>query len=107
MPAETPADDAAMNPCAPAEAEAANPCDAMAMQELPERTTEVVRIRPTEEQLVMSEEYVKRAAQIAAKTYLTEMDLLRLQKFLLMAFEIASSDRADRQESCFAGAVFT
>lgn len=55
------------------------------MQELPERTTEVVRIRPTEEQFMMSEEYVKRAAQIAAKKYLTEMDLLRLQKYLLMA----------------------
>ena len=30
------------------------------MQELPERTTEIVRIRPTEEQWIMSEEYVKR-----------------------------------------------
>lgn len=55
------------------------------MQDLPERTTEVVRIRPTEEQLLMSEEYAKRAGLIAAKKYLTEMDLLRLQKFLLMA----------------------
>ena len=33
----------------------------------------------------MSDEYVARAAQIAAKKFLTEMDLLRLQKFLLMA----------------------
>jgi SNF2 family DNA or RNA helicase len=55
------------------------------MQELPERSTEIVRIRPTEEQLIMSEENVKRAAQIACKRYLTEMDLLRLQKYLLMA----------------------
>lgn len=55
------------------------------MQDLPERTTEIVRIRPTEEQLNLSEEYVKRAAQIAAKRYLSEMDLLRLQKYLLMA----------------------
>jgi len=55
------------------------------MQDLPERSTEIVRIRPTEEQLIMSEEYVKRAAQIAAKNFLTEIDLLRLQKYLLMA----------------------
>jgi superfamily II DNA or RNA helicase len=55
------------------------------MQDLPERTTEIVRIAPTEEQLYMSEEYVKQAAQIAAKRFLTEMDLLRLQKYLLMA----------------------
>ncbi len=55
------------------------------MQELPERTTEIVRIRPTAEQFDMSEEYAKQAAQIASKKYLTEMDLLRLQKCLLMA----------------------
>jgi len=55
------------------------------MRDLPERTTEIVRIAPTEEQYCMSEEYTKRAAQIAAKRYLTEMDLLRLQKYLLMA----------------------
>ena len=55
------------------------------MQDLPQRSTEIVRIRPTEEQLIMSEEYVKRASQIAAKRFLTEMDLLRLQKYLLMA----------------------
>jgi hypothetical protein len=55
------------------------------MQELPERTTEIVRIPPTQEQHGISEEYAKRAGQIAAKKYLTEMDLLRIQKFLLMA----------------------
>jgi hypothetical protein len=55
------------------------------MQELPERSTEIVRIRPTKEQLIMSEEYVKRAAQIACKKYLTEMDLVRIQKYSLMA----------------------
>jgi len=55
------------------------------MQELPARSTEIVRIRPTEEQLLMSDEYVKRAGQIACKKFLTEMDLLRLQKYLMMA----------------------
>jgi superfamily II DNA or RNA helicase len=61
------------------------------MNDLPERTTEIVRIRPTQEQQFMSDEYTKRAAQIAAKPYLTEMDLLRLQKFLLMARMSADS----------------
>lgn len=55
------------------------------MRDLPERTTEIVRIAPTAEQLDMSEEFVKQAARIASKKYLTEMDLLRLQKNLLMA----------------------
>ncbi len=58
---------------------------AAVMKELPERTTEMVRIRPTAEQKQMSDEYVASAAQIAAKKFLTEMDLLRLQKYLLMA----------------------
>jgi SNF2 family DNA or RNA helicase len=58
---------------------------ASVMQELPERTNEVVRIRPTQEQQIMSNEYAARAGQIARKKYLTEMDLLRLQKYLLMA----------------------
>lgn len=61
------------------------------MEELPERSTEIVRIRPTEEQQRMSDEYTARAAQIAAKKFLTEMDLLRLQKFLLMARMSADS----------------
>jgi len=55
------------------------------MQELPERTTEIVRIEPTEEQFLMSNDYVKCAAQVAAKPFLTEMDLIRLQKYLLCA----------------------
>lgn len=61
------------------------------MQQLPERTTEVVRIAPTEEQKLMSDEYVAKAAMIAAKKYISEMDLLRLQKYLLMARLAANS----------------
>ncbi len=59
--------------------------------QLPERTTEIVRIRPTEEQLTMSEHQVTLAARIAAKAYLTEIDLLMLQKHLLMARMAANS----------------
>lgn len=55
------------------------------MQDLPQRTTEIVRITPTEEQALMSDEYCKRAAQIAAKKFITEMDLIRIQKYLLCA----------------------
>lgn len=61
------------------------------MQQLPERMTEIVRIAPTEEQEVMSSEYVAKAAKIARKKYLTEMDLLLLQKCLLMARMTADS----------------
>ncbi len=50
----------------------------------------------------MSDEYVKRAAQIASKKYLTEMDLLRLQKYLLMARMAANSTfLVDKEEPGF------
>jgi len=55
------------------------------IQELPPRTNEIVRIRPTQEQLLLSDESVSKAARIAAKRYLTEIDLLMIQKHLLMA----------------------
>ncbi len=58
---------------------------ASVLQQLPERTTHIVRIPPTEEQERMSGEFTRIAAQIASKRFLTEMDLLRLQKALLQA----------------------
>ncbi|MCO6454144.1 MAG: DEAD/DEAH box helicase [Pirellulaceae bacterium] len=61
------------------------------VQDLPERTTELVRIRPTDEQHALSNEHAKRAAQIAMKKFLTEMDLLQIQKHLLMARMAADS----------------
>ncbi len=64
--------------------------DAVAKQ-LPERTDEVVRIRPTDEQLQISNSQLSLAAQIAAKKFLTEMDVLRLQKALLLARMAADS----------------
>ena len=69
------------------------------IKELPERTDEVVRIEPTEEQRDMSNGHLKIASQIAAKKFLTEMDLLRLQKALLMARMAADSTfLVDKQE---------
>ncbi|MEZ6090125.1 MAG: DEAD/DEAH box helicase [Pirellulaceae bacterium] len=64
---------------------------ASVMQELPERTTQIVRIVPHEEQLTISEENVARAAQIASKRFITEMDLIRIQKYLLCARMAADS----------------
>ncbi|MCU0708053.1 MAG: DEAD/DEAH box helicase [Pirellula sp.] len=75
---------------------------ASVMQELPERTTEIVRIRPTDEQRTMSNEHVANAARIAAKPYLTEIDMLRLQKHLLCARMAANSTfLVDKQEPAY------
>lgn len=68
-------------------------------KQLPERTDEVVRIEPTAEQLELHNHHYATAAQIAAKKYLTEMDLLRLQKALLMARMACNSTYlVDKQE---------
>ncbi len=52
--------------------------------ELPERTTEILRIPPTEEQKTLHDTHMQTVAQIVAKKFLTEMDLLRLRMSLLM-----------------------
>ena len=59
--------------------------------ELPPRTTEIVRIPPSEEQLEIHRGHMQTVASITAKRYLTEMDLLRLQKALLMCRMAADS----------------
>ena len=71
-------------------------------KQLPERTDEVIRIRPTAEQLEISNSQLTIAARIAAKSFLTEMDLLRLQKALLLARMSADSTfLIDKQEPEF------
>jgi superfamily II DNA or RNA helicase len=52
--------------------------------EVPERTVEFVRIPPTDEQKALHDAHMQTVAQIVAKKYLTEMDLLRLRAALLM-----------------------
>ncbi|HEX4144741.1 MAG TPA: DEAD/DEAH box helicase [Pirellulales bacterium] len=52
--------------------------------ELPERTTEFVRIAPSEEQLAMHQAHMQLVAAIVRKKFISEMDLLRLQRELLM-----------------------
>lgn len=53
-------------------------------RELPPRTTQVIRIAPTDEQLAMQQGHRQIVQSIINKKYLSEMDLLRLQKALLM-----------------------
>jgi SNF2 family DNA or RNA helicase len=60
-------------------------------KELPPRTTRVLRIPPTEEQLDLQKGHRQIIQTIIQKKYLTEMDLLRLQKALLMCRMCANS----------------
>ena len=61
------------------------------MRDLPPRTTEVVRIPPTEEQLDIHAAQMRIVSSIVRKAYISEMDLLRLQKALLMCRMSADS----------------
>ncbi|MDJ0762008.1 MAG: DEAD/DEAH box helicase [Myxococcota bacterium] len=61
------------------------------MQQLPARTTTIERIEPTKEQLQVHGSFMQIVQQIVRKEYLTEMDLLRLQKALLMCRLVANS----------------
>ncbi len=54
------------------------------IEELPPRTTEIIRIAPTGEQRDQQDGYRLTIQTIINKKYLTEMDLLRLRKALLM-----------------------
>ena len=61
------------------------------MGELPERTTEILRVAPTQEQLDQHHTHMQVVSTIVKKPFLTEMDLLRLQKSLLMCRMAADS----------------
>ncbi len=52
--------------------------------ELPPRTIDTIRIAPTDEQLVIHRTHMQVVASITSKKFISEMDLLRLQKALLM-----------------------
>ncbi len=60
-------------------------------QQLPRRTNEIIRITPTEEQLELHHSHMWIVNRITRKKFLTEMDLLRLQKHLLMCRMSADS----------------
>src|SRR5439155_26438121 len=59
--------------------------------ELPPRTTEIVRIPPTDEQASLHAAHMQVVASITRKKFIVEMDLLRLQKALLMCRMAANS----------------
>ena len=61
------------------------------MQDLPPRTTEIIRIAPTAEQLDIHQGHMQTVSTIIHKSYISEMDLLRLQKALLMCRMSANS----------------
>jgi superfamily II DNA or RNA helicase len=68
------------------------------MQQLPARMTEVIRVAPTAQQADIHDGNYRTIGQIVRKTYLTEMDLLRLRKCLLMCRMAADSTfLVDRQ----------
>ncbi|HXT61039.1 MAG TPA: DEAD/DEAH box helicase, partial [Pirellulales bacterium] len=52
--------------------------------DLPPRTVEIVRIAPTDEQRALHATHMQVVATITRKKFISEMDLLRLQKGLLM-----------------------
>lgn len=72
---------------------------AQVLGELPPRSTEIIRIPPTQQQLDLHAGHQRTVSQIVSKRYLTEMDLLRLQKALLMCRLVANaSTLVDKQQ---------
>jgi superfamily II DNA or RNA helicase len=63
----------------------------MVIKDLPPRTNKVIRIIPTEEQLDLQKGHRQIIQTIINKKFITEMDLLRLQKALLMCRMCANS----------------
>ena len=72
---------------------------ASVMRDLPPRSTEVMHIAPTEEQLDLHGAHLRIVSSIVRKPYINEMDLLRLRKALLMCRMAANSTfLVDKQE---------
>jgi hypothetical protein len=68
-------------------------------KQLPKRTDDLVLIEPTEEQSEFCFAQLRVVSQIMGKPFLTEMDLLRVQKALLMARMVCDSTYLiDQQE---------
>lgn len=61
------------------------------MKELPERVTQIVRIPATDEQLELHRAHMQVVSSIVRKPFISEMDLLRLRKALLMCRRSANS----------------
>jgi len=63
----------------------------MVLRQLPPRSTEILRIAPTAQQADIHDGHKRTVMTILAKRYISEMDLLRLQKALLMCRMAADS----------------
>jgi SNF2 family DNA or RNA helicase len=61
------------------------------LKDLPERTTEILRIAPTDEQLAVHDGQKRIIRSIVNKRFISEMDLLRLRKALLICRMAADS----------------
>lgn len=61
------------------------------LDQLPPRTTELVRIPPTAEQADLHNGHMRTVSMISRKPYITEMDMLRLRTALLMCRMSADS----------------
>ena len=64
---------------------------ASVMQDLPRRSSEIIRITPTAEQIELHRANLRIVSSIVNKPYISEMDLLRLRKSLLMCRMSADS----------------
>ncbi len=72
---------------------------ASVMKELPPRRTKIVRITPTEEQLVLHSANARIVKYILDKAYINEMDLLRLrQAFAMCRMSADSTYLCDKEE---------
>ena len=72
------------------------------LQQLPPRTTELVRIPATEEQDALHGAHMRIVQMITRKAYISEMDLLRLQKALLMCRMSANGTYlVDKKKPCY------
>ena len=78
------------------------------MRDLPPRSTEVVRIAPTDEQAGLHGANLRIVSSIVGKPYINEMDLLRLRKALLMCRMAADSTfLVDKQTPAYSSKLET
>ncbi len=81
---------------------------ASVMQELPPRSTEIVRIAPTDEQRELHGAHLRVVSSIVRKPFISEMDLLRLRKALLMCRMAANSTfLVDKREPGYSSKIAT
>ena len=75
---------------------------ASVIQQLPSRSTEIIRVIPSEEQLEIHNGHLRIVSGIVKKSYINEMDLLRLRKALLMCRMAANATTlVDKQPKNF------